>query len=91
MGNTREVKPLSQLVLDDAAYLAERIGELHTHALLHEGELCAKLNRARIGGMIEVLNRRGLEVDCNWGAPDKHVRIMTVEDYLKSKAAKEGK
>lgn len=41
----------------DADYIAARIGELHHHAKLHEGELFAKLNRARIGGMIDVLGR----------------------------------
>ena len=79
------VKPQAQFYLADANYIAERIGELHCHAMMHEGELCEKLNRARIGGMIEVLNRMGLEVDCNWKMPDKGVLIMTDLDYLRHK------
>ena len=42
---------LAEFCDNDADYLNERIGELHYHAKQHEGELCAKLNRARIGGM----------------------------------------
>jgi hypothetical protein len=57
--------PLAEFHDTDAAYLEQRIGELHYHAKQHEGELCAKLNRARIGGMIEVLSRMGLEVVCD--------------------------
>ena len=85
MGNTGRVKPLAEFYQSDANYIAERIGELHVHALYHEGELCAKLNRARIGGMIEVLNRMHLEVHCNWNFPDKGVLVMKDLDYLKFK------
>lgn len=65
----------------DAAYLRERIGELHFHAKLHEEMLCAKLNRARIGGMIEVLDRIGLVVDCDWDCCTKKVGIFTRGDF----------
>ena len=57
---------LAEFCGDDADYIAKRIGELHHHAKMHEGELCAKLNRARIGGMIEDLDRMELEVVCDW-------------------------
>lgn len=49
MAANRKVKPLAQFYRADANYIAERIGELHCHAMMHEGELCEKLNRARIG------------------------------------------
>ena len=85
MATSRKVKPLAQFYQADANYIAERIGELHCHAMMHEGELCEKLNRARIGGMIEVLNRMSLEVDCNWKFPDKGVLVMTDVEYLRHK------
>ena len=85
MSTNRKVKPLAQFYQADANYIAERIGELHCHAMMHEGELCEKLNRARIGGMIEVLNRMHLEVDCNWNWPDKNVLVMTDLEYLQHK------
>ena len=85
MATNRKVKPLAQFYQADANYIAERIGELHCHAILHKGELCEKLNRARIGGMIEVLNRMNLEVDCMWTLPDKNVLVMTAEEYLDHK------
>lgn len=78
-------KPLARLYRGDASYLAQRIGELHYHAAMHEGELCAKLNRARIGGMVEVLSRIGLEVDCAWTRPDKSVLIMDGVEFLQHK------
>ena len=53
----KKTDPLAEFDQADADYLEKRIGELHCHAVLHEGELCSKLNRARIGGMIEVLSR----------------------------------
>jgi hypothetical protein len=85
MAANRKVKPLAQFYRADANYIAERIGELHCHAMMHEGELCEKLNRARIGGMIEVLNRMSLEVDCNWKWADKGVLVMTDLEYLRHK------
>ena len=85
MSTNRKVKPLAQFYQADANYIAERIGELHCHAMIHEGELCEKLNRARIGGMIEVLNRMHIEVDCNWKRPDKNVLVMTDLEYLQHK------
>ena len=85
METNRKVKPLAQFYQADANYIAERIGELHYHAMMHEGELCEKLNRARIGGMLEVLNRMHLEVDCNWKWPDKGVLVMTDLEYLQHK------
>ena len=87
MGTTSRPKPLALFYQADANYIAERIGELHTHAVLHNGEPCAKINRARIGGMLEVLNRMLLEVHCNWTFPDRDVLIMTDLDYLKFKEA----
>ena len=78
-------KPLARLYQGDASYLAQRIGELHYHAAMHEGELCAKLNRARIGGMVEVLSRIGLEVDCAWDRPDNSVLIMDGVEFLQHK------
>ena len=81
----KRAKPLAEFYQADANYIAERIGELHCHALLHEGELCAKLNRARIGGMVEVLSRMFLEVDCNWTDYDRNVLIMTDIDWMKHK------
>ena len=91
MSNTRRAKPLAEFYQADANYIAERIGELHVHALYHEGEFCAKLNRSRIGGMIEVLSRMHLEVHCNWNLPDKGVLVMTDLDYLNFKEAKGAK
>ena len=85
MATNRKVKPLAQFYQADANYIAERIGELHCHAILHGGELCEKLNRARIGGMIEVLNRMRLVVDCLWTLLDRDVLIMTDLEYLKHK------
>lgn len=85
MSTNRKVKPLAHFWQADANYIAERIGELHCHAILHKGEPCEKLNRARIGGMIEVLNRMHLEVDCNWNWPDRNVLIMTDLEYLNHK------
>ena len=85
MSTNRKVKPLAKFYQADANYIAERIGELHYHAILHEGELCEKLNRARIGGMIEVLNRMNLEVAGQWQWPDKNVLVMTDLEYLKHK------
>ena len=85
MSTNRKVKPLAQFYQADANYIAERIGELHYHAILHKGEPSEKLNRARIRGMIEVLNRMRLEVDCNWKFPDKCVLVMTDLEYLRHK------
>ena len=85
MATNRKVKPLAQFYQADANYIAERIGELNYHAILHKGEPCEKLNRARIAGMIEVLDRMKLEVACNWEWPDKNVLVMTDEEYLKHK------
>ena len=82
--------PLAEFYQTDADYLNERIGELHSHAVAHEGELCAKLNRARIGGMIEVLNRIGLEVDCDWDRCTKKVAIFTKGDYEFLQKVKKG-
>ena len=78
-------KPLAKFYQADANYIAEMIGELHSHAMLHEGELCAKLNRARIGGMVEVLSRMCLEVDCPWNRYDRNVLIMTDIDFINHK------
>lgn len=92
--------PMAKFFQSDANYIAERIGELHCHAVLHDGELCAKLNRARIGGMIEVLGRMRLAVDCRWNEYDPNVLVMTDEEFVELKArmaaaskgnAKEGK
>ena len=92
--------PMAKFFQSDANYIAERIGELHCHAVLHDGELCAKLNRARIGGMIEVLGRMQLAVDCRWNDYDRSVLVMTDDEFLEHKArmaaasignAKEGK
>ena len=83
---------LAEFRQNDANYLNERIGELHYHAKLHEGELCAKLNRARIGGMIEVLSRMGLEVVCDWDSCTKKATIFTKGDFeILQKVKKEGK
>lgn len=78
---------MAKFYMSDANYLAERIGELHCHAVIHDGELCAKLNRARIGGMIEVLDRMQLAVDCRWDEYDPDVLILTESDYLDRRAA----
>jgi len=92
--------PMAKFFQSDANYIAERIGELHCHAVLHDGELCAKLNRARIGGMIEVLNRMQLTVCCRWNDYDRNVLVMTDDEFIEHKArmaaaskgnAKEGK
>lgn len=79
--------PMAKFFQSDANYIAERIGELHCHAVLHDGELCAKLNRARIGGMIEVLGRMRLAVDCRWNECDPNVNILTESDYLDRRGA----
>lgn len=79
--------PMAKFFQSDAHYIAERIGELHCHAVLHDGELCAKLNRARIGGMIEVLGRMGLAVDCRWNEYDPNVLVLTNSEYLDLRAA----
>ena len=76
---------LAEFCDDDADYIAKRIGELHHHAKMHEGELCAKLNRARIGGMIEVLSLIGLEVVCSWDHRDRDVVIMKEADFIEYK------
>lgn len=78
-------EPLAQFYQQDAKYLETRIGELHTHAVIHDGELCSKLNRARIGGMIEVLSRIGLEVECSWDRCDRNVLIVTEADFVENK------
>ena len=78
-------QPMASLYKIDADYLASRISELNSHAVLHDGELCAKLNRARIGGMIEVLSLIGIEVVCNWKETDRCVLLMTVADYIHHK------
>lgn len=78
-------QPMASLYKTDADYLASRIGELHSHAVLHDGELCAKLNRARIGGMIEVLSLIGIEVVCNWDKVDHCVLVVTEADYVQHK------
>ena len=85
-GNTKP-KPMAEFYQHDANYFAERIGELHAHAMLHEGELCAKLNRARIGGMIEVLNRMHVEVDCRWEEYDRNVIVVNDIQWMQIKAA----
>ena len=91
-GKVTMAKPLAEFYQADANYIAERIGELHSHAVLHEGELCSKLNRARIGGMIEVLSRIGLEVDCSWDRCDRNVLIMDEVDFVEHKRLlREGK
>ena len=78
-------QPMAEFFKEDADYIASRIGELNGHAVLHDGELCAKLNRARIGGMIEVLSSIGIEVVCNWQEIDRCVLLMTVADYIHHK------
>ena len=82
---------LAEFCDDDADYIAKRIGELHHHAKMHEGELCAKLNRSRIGGMVEVLSRMGLEVVCDWDRCDKAVVVLPADDFIQFKKVKEGK
>ena len=89
-GTVKKQKPLAELYQADANYLAERIGELHCHAAHHEGELCAKLNRARIGGMIEVLNRIHMEVECNWDAYGRDVQIISAAECVLNRM-REGK
>lgn len=90
-------KPLAKLYQDDVNYIAERINVLNTHAVIHEGEPCAKICRARIGGILEVLNFVGLEVKCDWAAPYSGARVMKSLEYLEDKykwspaARKEGK
>ena len=84
-------KGMAEFCTVDATYIAERIAELHCHAMRHGGELCAKLNRARIGGMIEVLNRMDLEVVCDWDRCDKDVVVLRAEDVAEFKKVKEGK
>lgn len=79
------VKPSAKVYPSDLRYFEERIGELNNHAIIHEGELCSKLARARIGGMIEVLNRIGLEVETSWTVPCNGVWIGDVLDFLKSR------
>lgn len=78
-------QPMAELFKEDADYIASRIEALHNHAVLHDGELCAKLNRARIGGMIEVLSLIGIEVVCNWDEIDHLVLLMTQADYIHHK------
>ncbi len=90
-GKVTMTKPLAVFRRADADYIAERIGELHSHAILHEGEPCAKLNRSRIGGMVEVLSRMGLEVVCDWNRCDKAVVILPADDFIQFKKVKEGK
>ena len=90
-GKVTMTKQLAAFRRSDANYIAERIGELHSHAILHEGELCAKLNRSRIGGMVEVLSRMGLEVVCDWDRCDKAVVILPADDFIQFKKVKEGK
>ena len=82
----KPAKPSAKIYPVDLRYLAERIGELNKHAALHEGELCAKLARARIGGMVEVLNRMDLEVKANWTRPDRNVVIVTDLELQEEKA-----
>lgn len=86
-----KTKQLAVFRRADADYIAERIGEMHSHAILHEGELCAKLNRARIGGMVEVLSRMGLEVVCDWDRCDKAVVVLPADDFIQFKKVQEGK
>jgi hypothetical protein len=69
----------------DLKYFCERIAALKAHAVLHDGEPCAKICRARIGGMLEVLNRIGLEVDTDWDSVEPDIGIFTVPDFLKRK------
>lgn len=91
-GKVTNAKPLAKFYQADANFIAERIGELHGHAVLHEGEPCSQRNRSRIGGMIEVLSRMGLEVVCNWDRYDRGVIIMTDTDFIEHKRlAKESK
>lgn len=89
----KNTRPMATFCQKDANYLNERIGELHYHAMQHEGELCSKLNRARIGGMVEVLSRMGLEVVCDWNSYTKKVTIFTRGDFefIKNVKKKEGK
>lgn len=82
---TPRATPSTKVYPADLRYFEERIGELNVHAVLHEGELCSKLCRARIGGMIEILNRMGLEVEANWNLPDRGVTITDVLEFLKCK------
>jgi len=90
--NEKNTRPMATFCQKDANYLEKRIGELHCHAVLHEGELCSKLNRARIGGMIEVLSRMGLEVVCDWDSCTKKVTIFCKGDFeFLQKVKKEGK
>ena len=92
-GTSTKAAPLAELYPSDASYLAERIGELHYHAMQHKGELCSKLNRARIGGMVEVLSRMGLEVVCDWNSCTRKVTIFTRGDFefIKNVEKQEGK
>ena len=89
-GTSTKAAPLAELYPSDASYLAERIGELHSHAAHHEGELCSKLNRARIGGMIEVLNRIHMEVECDWDNCTRNVRVLSECEFLMNRM-REGK
>ena len=73
----------------DLQYLCQRIVQLKNHAVIHDGEPCAKVCRARIGGMLEVLNRLGLEVDTDWDSIEPDIGIFTVSDFLTRKKIKE--
>lgn len=83
--------PLATFDKVDATYFAERIAELHCHAVRHDGELCAKLNRARIGGIIEVLSRLDIEVVCDWDRIDKEVIVLRADQFAEFKKVKESK
>ena len=73
----------------DLKYFCQRIVQLKNHAVIHDGEPCAKICRARIGGMLEVLNRLGLEVETDWDSIEPDIGIFTVSNFLTRKKIKE--
>ena len=73
----------------DLKYFCQRIVQLKNHAVIHDGEPCAKICRARIGGMLEVLNRLGLEVYTDWDSIEPDIGIFTVSNFLTRKKIKE--
>ena len=66
----------------DLLYFSERISALKIHAVVHAGEPCERVCRARLGGMVEILNRLGLEVDTEWDSVLPDVAIYPRTEYF---------
>jgi hypothetical protein len=80
--NPQLSRVLAEVKGSDLRYFCDRIAALKVHAVVHAGEPCERSCRARLGGMVEILNRIGLEVDTDWESFLPDVAIYPRTDYF---------